>query len=57
MAWHANLDLRYSAAEGKTGLQFTHSGPLRILKSLYPEGDAICYNVVVHPVALWAVTR
>jgi urease accessory protein len=49
MAWHANLDLHYSAAQGKTGLHFTHSGPLRILKSLYPEGPAICHNVVVHP--------
>ena len=49
MAWHAKLDLRYSPAQGKTGLQFSHSGPLRILKSLYPEGDAICHNVIVHP--------
>ncbi len=49
MAWHAKLDLHYSAAQGKTGLHYTHSGPLRILKSLYPEGDAICHNVIVHP--------
>ena len=49
MAWNANLDLHYSAAQGKTGLHYTHSGPLRILKSLYPEGDAICHNVMVHP--------
>ena len=49
MAWHAELKLCYSTAHGKTALHFTHSGPLRILKSLYPEGDAICHNVIVHP--------
>ena len=33
----------------KTVLQFAHKGPLRVLKSLYPEGPGVCHNVLVHP--------
>ncbi len=54
MAWHAQLDLRYSNAPSpdgapRTALQFAHSGPLRVLQSLYPEGPGVCHNVLVHP--------
>lgn len=49
MPWHAQLDLHYRRDEQRTVLQHRHTGPLRILKSLYPEGDGICHNVIVHP--------
>jgi urease accessory protein len=49
MPWHAHLDLDYRFENGRTLLHHQHNGPLRILKNLYPEGDAICHNVVVHP--------
>ena len=41
MPWHATLDLHYQRAGERTTLQHRHSGPLRILKSLYPEGEAV----------------
>ncbi len=49
MPWHAELHLDYSLQSGRSTVQHRHSGPLRILQSLYPEGDAICHNVLVHP--------
>jgi urease accessory protein len=50
MGWHATLDLNYRRTEThKTVLDFAHNGPLRVLQSLYPEGDAVCHNVLVHP--------
>ena len=53
MAWNASLELSYtrrdSLGSNKTVAHFNHTGPLRILQSLYPEGDAICHNVLVHP--------
>ena len=49
MPWHARLQLDYALQAGRTVARFQHEGPLRILQSLYPEGDAICHNVLVHP--------
>ena len=49
MSWTArlNLDVRLEAA--RSVARHEHDGPLRILQSLYPEGDAVCHNVLVHP--------
>jgi urease accessory protein len=49
MTWNATLALDYTRHAEKTVAHFHHSGPLRILQSLYPEGDEICHNVIVHP--------
>ncbi len=49
MAWRAQLKLDYTQEAGRTVARFAHDGPLRILQSLYPEGNAVCHNVLVHP--------
>jgi urease accessory protein len=55
MAWPARLTLDYIAhatsAPGtvRTAIQFRNEGPLRVLKSLHPEGDGVCHSVIVHP--------
>lgn len=49
MPWHARLQLDYALEHGRTVLRHRHEGPLRVLQSLYPEGDAVCHNVLVHP--------
>ncbi len=54
MGWPGQLTLNYRsepAADGgpRTVLHDRHRGPLRVLQSLYPEGPAVCHNVLVHP--------
>ncbi|CAM8642362.1 UreH Urease accessory protein UreH [Comamonadaceae bacterium] len=49
MVWHARLNLNYQVESQRCVARYDHSGPLRILQSLYPEGDTICHNVLVHP--------
>lgn len=50
MPWQARLHLDYTLQDtGKTVLHHRHEGPLRLFHSLYPEGPAICHNVIIHP--------
>jgi urease accessory protein len=48
--WHASLSLRYALRNGRTVLvENRHAGPLVVQKALYPEDDAHCQTVIVHP--------
>lgn len=49
MTWLAQLSADYSVENQRCVARHVHQGPLRILKSLYPEGDAVCHNILVHP--------
>lgn len=50
MPWLATLDLRYTLdAQGRTISQEQHSGPMRVLQRLYPEGPALAQHVLLHP--------
>ena len=49
MVWRADLKLDYTLESQRTVARYLHQGPLRILQSLYPEGDQVCHNVLVHP--------
>jgi urease accessory protein len=49
-AWQARLALEYTLQGGRTALTGReHSGPLLVQKALYPEGDAVCHSIIVHP--------
>lgn len=48
--WQARLALEYTFARGRTTLsRREHKGPLLVQKALYPEGDAVCHSIIVHP--------
>ena len=49
MPWQAHLRLDYRIERQRSVARFRHDGPLRVLQSLYPEGNAVCHNVLVHP--------
>ena len=47
--WPASLALRYTRPLERTIVAQRHAGPLRVQKALYPEGDAVCHAINVHP--------
>ena len=49
MTWSAQLNLDYRRSHERCVVFDRHSGPLRVLASLYPEAASVCHNVLVHP--------
>lgn len=48
--WHAELHLAFARNGERTVLRENrHRGPLRVQKALYPEGEAVCQAIVLHP--------
>ena len=49
-SWHAELHLGFAQVGGRTVLRENrHCGPLRVQKALYPEGEAVCQAILLHP--------
>jgi urease accessory protein len=48
--WHAELHLAFARQGARTVLRENrHRGPLRVQKALYPEGEAVCQALLLHP--------
>lgn len=48
--WEARLALEYQRRAERTVLaRRSYSGPLRVQRDLYPEGEGTCHTIVVHP--------
>lgn len=49
MSWLGQLNLDYRRDGERTIALDRHTGPLRVLQRLYPEGPGVCHHVLVHP--------
>lgn len=48
--WLASLDLHVARTGSRSVLQAArHRGPLRVQRALYPEGEAVCHLLMLHP--------
>lgn len=48
--WEAALQLRFEWQQGQTrATHRRHHGPLRVQRMLYPEGNACCHALLLHP--------
>src|SRR5512147_2975608 len=48
-SWHGHLELTYGRVGQATQILHSHmQAPLKVQRSLYPEGEEICHTVMLH---------